>query len=425
MARQRSSSMTAYPDHNQTMQPRWATVSNALGIRRNQRAGSLAIDGSGGAVARGFQSESRTSGLSRMINASTSRQSSRLAEQQKPGAMALGSDIEGTSELGAYLSSHSSNSSAGFSSSSSSPPRRVAPHRSPLSNIASGFFTASIDSMVTSTTVGGNEALGLPEESHDVQLLNTSNGTLVAATPKHRAAPVDFQPSSSSGTRPISMVIGKSGGSSSLGYFSGHRKMHETSPALSSHSSGGGRLKSHGSSGDDVLGSSFGSFKSLNWPRSSERKTSRSNSVIDSQDMTAEELLESLKLPMPSGSLGTSSRPGSSYGSSPSPGGGGSLGRHSPLPRTNSFTDGSRTLPSSASRFSSAVFSESPASDSTLLPTSFATTTTGSFDPKAEVNINLGLDNSSSQGSTTSSRRGANNLRSTGSGSSRRMGNRR
>ncbi|KAJ1890707.1 hypothetical protein LPJ81_005888 [Coemansia sp. IMI 209127] len=136
--------------------------------------------------------------------------------------------------------------------------------------------------------------------------------------------------------------------------------------------------------------------------------------------MTAEELLESLKLP-PTGSMGTSSRPGSSYGSSPSPGG--SLGRHSPLPlpRTSSFSDvGSRTLPSSTTtRFSSAVFSESPASDSTLMSNAFTTT---SFNPKAEININLGLDNSTAQGTASSaaSRRGANS----GTGS-RRLGNRR
>ncbi|KAJ1890865.1 hypothetical protein LPJ81_005851 [Coemansia sp. IMI 209127] len=99
MSRQRSSSMAAYPEHHQVQQ-RWATVSNALGIRRSQHTGNLAVDGSTGAVARGFQSESRTSGLSRMINAAAARSSSssggpsRLAEQQ-PAPMAVGSDVEG------------------------------------------------------------------------------------------------------------------------------------------------------------------------------------------------------------------------------------------------------------------------------------------------------------------------------------------
>ncbi|KAJ2843898.1 hypothetical protein GGI22_007059, partial [Coemansia erecta] len=255
MSRQRSSSMAAYPEHHQAQQ-RWATVSNALGIRRNQNTGSLAADGSTGAMARRFQSESRTSGLSRMINAAAARSTgggsaglSRLADQQ-PVPMAVGSDVEGNELVGAYLSS-SNSSSLDSSSHSSGSPRRNPPHRSPLSNIASGFFTASIDSMVTSTTIGGGaeafallsastSALGLVDEpsSSDSQL-NTSNGTLVSATPsKPQAAAADSLPT---GARPISMVIGSKSGS--LGYFSGHRKMHETSPSLSSHSSS--RLKSH------------------------------------------------------------------------------------------------------------------------------------------------------------------------------------
>ncbi|KAJ2581378.1 hypothetical protein EV177_010453, partial [Coemansia sp. RSA 1804] len=86
VSKQRSSSMATYSEQQQ--QPRWATVSNALGIRRRNHAGSLAIDGSnnsnsyfptaadisGGSIAaRGFHSESRTSGLSRMINAAAGR----------------------------------------------------------------------------------------------------------------------------------------------------------------------------------------------------------------------------------------------------------------------------------------------------------------------------------------------------------------
>ncbi|KAJ2524974.1 hypothetical protein GGI11_000425 [Coemansia sp. RSA 2049] len=542
VSKQRSSSMATYSEQQQ--QPRWATVSNALGIRRRNHAGSLAIDGSnnsnsyfptaadisGGSIAaRGFHSESRTSGLSRMINAAAGRSGGsgsfrdtraqpdqRLAaglnSRREPAAMTLGSDVDGSvNASGTFMTSTSASSyNNSYSNSSSqsshcdtgnSSPRRH-PHRSPLSNIASGFFTASIDSLATSTATIATEMLapqsasttgsgvGLLEELHDThshssqqqqqqqrqRQLNASSGTLVGSMVK---AKTSSTLADGTGVRPMSMVVGaasKNGGGGSLGYFSGHRKTHETSPSSFGFGSidnivgGGSRLKSHGS-GDDVLGSSFGSFRSSSgfWPPQSgsasasaslradyKQRSSRSNSVVDSQDMTTEELLESLKLPMPQsgggggggGIGGASSRPGSSsYGTLPSPGG--SLGRHSPLPRTSSFSDMSRTLPFAAS---SAAISESPPSDSTLPPaaafgTGFSRVSVSTFDPHAEFNINLGLDSSAAPGerkiaaaaSASSLGRSANQMaaarrannagRTTGSSSSsstgRRLGNRR
>ncbi|KAJ2655977.1 hypothetical protein IWW48_005258 [Coemansia sp. RSA 1200] len=530
VSKQRSSSMATYSEQQQ--QPRWATVSSALGIRRRNHAGSLAIDGnnngksyfptaadisSGSIAARGFHSESRTSGLSRMINAAAGhsgrsgsfrdtraqpdqRSTAGLNSRRDTAAMAVGSDVDGSANAsGTFMASTSTSSYSNSSSQSShcdngnSSPRRH-PHRSPLSNIASGFFTASIDSLATSTATIATEmpaplsasttgsGLGLLEELHDThghnqqqqqqqrqRQLNASSGTLVGSMVK---AKTSSTLADSTGARPMSMVVGaatKNGGGGSLGYFSGHRKTHETSPSSFGYSSidniGGSRLKSHGS-GDDVLGSSFGSFRSSSgyWPPQSasasasaslradhKQRSSRSNSVVDSQDMTTEELLESLKLPMPQsgggggGIGGASSRPGSSsYGTLPSPGG--SLGRHSPLPRTSSFSDMSRTLPFAAS---SAVISESPSSDSTLPPaaafgTSSSRVSVSTFDPHAEFNINLGLDNSAAPGERkiaaaasasslgrsanpmTATRRANNAGRAAGSSSTgRRLGNRR
>ncbi|KAJ2669911.1 hypothetical protein GGI25_006007 [Coemansia spiralis] len=280
--------------------PRWATLSGSSAHRPSGVIESNKLSATDGLriEARGFNSESRTSGLSRMINAGSS------ALAREPGSSAAESDAD---------LFHSSSSSA-----LSSSPRRS--HRSPLSNIASGFFSASQDSISTvatsvlssmSASISGGMGL------HEAHL---SSGTLVTPTKK----PAPFPEQQQQQQQPV-------GGS--FGYFSGQRSKPEGKPQ---------------------------------W----RGQQSRSNSIVLDSDMTAEQLLESLKLPT-SLAGGTPSR--GSFSSLPRTPTGGSLGRHSPLPRAGSFSDLTRAAPR---------FSESPSSDSTLPP----------FDPRVEINLNLGLE---------------------------------
>ncbi|KAJ1964600.1 hypothetical protein GGI12_001305, partial [Dipsacomyces acuminosporus] len=155
----------------------------------------------------------------------------------------------------------------------------------------------------------------------------------------------------------------------------------------------------------------------MHWPpRSPHRSPRPASTAIDLQTFTAEELLESLKLPMISGNtLGPSSRSGTPT-SPRTPIAGGSLGRTTRLGRSGSFSDltapngaTSRTFNysnSSLPRGTAATFGESPASGSdSTLPGDFATpprprqfasvspqTAPTLFDATAVFNINLGLD---------------------------------
>ncbi|KAJ2816640.1 hypothetical protein GGI24_005663 [Coemansia furcata] len=214
------------------------------------------------------------------------------------------------------------------------------------------------------------------------QLLHSSLATLVTPT-----KPI------AEGAQPIAFA-------NSMGYFSGHNRKTR---------------------GDSMRGDTPPSKPStMHWPPRSERRPSSSRSssmAIDSQDMTAEQLLESLKLPPVTG-MSTPTRPNAT----PS----GSLGRHSsPRIRAGSYSDLSRAFP--PPRFS--VMSESPSSDSTLqqlhassasiasigsvgsttsslgsvgkpyvyqshkMPVSFARgSLVAGFDGDADIKINLGLD---------------------------------
>ncbi|KAJ2344133.1 hypothetical protein GGH92_004614, partial [Coemansia sp. RSA 2673] len=185
-----------------------------------------------------------------------------------------------------------------------SSPRRS--HRSPLAAIASGFFSSSQESMAT--------AIAHSDTVTD-QTLHSSLATLVTG-------PME------TGAQPIAV-------SNSMGYFSGHNRKTR---------------------GDSLRGDTPPSKPStIHWPtRGSNRpSSSRSSSMaIDTQDMTTEQLLESLKLPPVTN---TPTRPNATTPS-------GSLGR-SPRVRAGSYSDLSRAFPPPP-RFS--VMSESPSSDSTL-----------------------------------------------------------
>ncbi|KAJ1898427.1 hypothetical protein LPJ71_006167, partial [Coemansia sp. S17] len=130
-----------------------------------------------------------------------------------------------------------------------SSPRRS--HRSPLAAIASGFFSSSQESMAT--------AIAHSDTVTD-QTLHSSLATLVTG-------PME------TGAQPIAV-------SNSMGYFSGHNRKTR---------------------GDSLRGDTPPSKPStIHWPtRGSNRpSSSRSSSMaIDTQDMTTEQLLESLKLP--------------------------------------------------------------------------------------------------------------------------------
>ncbi|KAJ2491117.1 hypothetical protein IWW37_002570 [Coemansia sp. RSA 2050] len=193
-------------------------------------------------------------------------------------------------------------------------PRRS--HRSPLAAIASGFFSSSQKSMAT--TIAHSDTT----DPH--QLMHSSLATLVTPTKPMEA-----------GAQPIAV-------SNSMGYFSGH---------------------SHKTRGDSLRDTPPSKPSTIHWPPRSERRPSPSrpsSMAIDTQDMTAEQLLESLKLP-PVASISTPTRP------SVTPCG--SLGRNSsPRARAGSYSDLSRACP--PPRFS--VMSESPSSDSTILHASNA-----------------------------------------------------
>ncbi|KAJ2022267.1 hypothetical protein GGI06_001891, partial [Coemansia sp. S85] len=197
---------------------------------------------------------------------------------------------------------------------SSGSPRRS--HRSPLAAIASGFFSSSQESMAT--TIAHSDTA----DPH--HLMHSSLATLVTPT-----KPMEV------GAQPIAM-------SNSMGYFSGHNRKTR---------------------GDSLRDTPPSKPSMMHWPPRSERRPSSSRSssmAIDTQDMTAEQLLESLKLP-PVASISTPTRPSIT----PS----GSLGRNSsPRARAGSYSDLSRAYP--PPRFS--VVSESPSSDSTILHASNA-----------------------------------------------------
>ncbi|KAJ2448746.1 hypothetical protein EV183_005283 [Coemansia sp. RSA 2336] len=253
-------------------------------------------------------------------------------------------------------SSHSSLASGSVSDSmtdlfvlSSGNSRRA--RRSPLTGITGGFFSSSQESMSTAVALSETTASSssLPADSN---YLHSSQPNI---TPTRSSKPLV----------PGSLTDYRSSKGSSIGYFTGYRRhLHESAESLPSSQA---NAKS----------------ASMHWPPRSERR-SRTQSVVDSQDMTAEQLLESLKLPS-TGALGitTPTRNSGSYSSSPTS----SLGRRSPLPRSGSALDFNRTLP--APRFSS----ESPSEQ----PNQFASQKFSSsvrsfvFDPNAEINIDLGL----------------------------------
>ncbi|KAJ2331018.1 hypothetical protein GGH91_006520 [Coemansia sp. RSA 2671] len=197
---------------------------------------------------------------------------------------------------------------------SSGSPRRS--HRSPLAAIASGFFSSSQESMAT--TIAHSDTA----DPH--HLMHSSLATLVTPT-----KPMEV------GAQPIAV-------SNSMGYFSGHNRKTR---------------------GDSLRDTPPSKPSTMHWPPRSERRPSSSRSssmAIDTQDMTAEQLLESLKL-SPVASISTPTRPNIT----PS----GSLGRNSsPRARAGSYSDLSRAYP--PPRFS--VVSESPSSDSTILHASNA-----------------------------------------------------
>ncbi|KAJ1830994.1 hypothetical protein LPJ63_004582 [Coemansia sp. RSA 2711] len=206
-------------------------------------------------------------------------------------------------------------------------PRRA--HRSPLAGIGSAFFSSSQESM--STAVASSEHMASA---------TLSMGLLDAQL-------------SSTPTKP------QLGESRSRGYIAG-----------SLGHAAGGRTRAPDS---DPQAKSA----SVHWPPRSERRpTSRPQSAaIDTRDMTAEQLLESLKLP--TAALATPTRAGSGFGSVSA----GSLGRQSPLPRSGSYSDLCRTFPSA--------------------PRDLV------FDPNVQINIDLGLGPSSEKSSigSASSRR--------------------
>ncbi|KAJ1902064.1 hypothetical protein LPJ66_000313 [Kickxella alabastrina] len=213
-----------------------------------------------------------------------------------------------------------------------SPARRL--RRSPI--VGSNFFASSQESMTTLDTSSITSMTGLM----DAQL---SSSTLFTS-PKPSAP-------------------------STIGHFSHYKRPSSSSTSFS-------RPQTPTKSA------------TMHWPPRSERRA-----AMDTNDMTAEQLLDSLKLPS-SNATPRALRPASPFSISS---GGGSLGRNSPLPRTNSFTDFARL----ASMDSMGVTKvESPTSDSTLMgaPLGDMSAAKRSFDPKAEIHINLGLEQGLAQG---------------------------
>ncbi|KAJ2717062.1 hypothetical protein H4R19_000229 [Coemansia spiralis] len=334
--------------------------------------------------ARRAEWESRASGLSRMIASA--------AERKPPSPTTSSSSDTGELPNGLLLLG-------------SGTPGRC--HRSPLAGIASGFFSSSQESMATAVSEPAASivsALGLSDSAADLPL--SSSHPVLATPTKPISAVTGGSMSALTASRLLQPIVTKG---ASVGYSAGQRKGSVADIAdgpLSSptHQPLSASLKHPG----------------MHWsPRSERKGAPRPHSVAagDPRDMTAEELLESLKLPS-SGVLGMSTPTRSGFGSLPrSPSGlFGSLGR-SPLPRSGSYGDLSRTLP--APRFAAASEYLSSASDSSTLPTCTAnsmasdlgftpprrnqasvspspsvTALSAVFDPKATVNINLGLDKS-------------------------------
>ncbi|KAJ2157338.1 hypothetical protein GGF46_004573 [Coemansia sp. RSA 552] len=321
-------------------------ASESRGTTKSQRAATvsafpmlMALQQRGNVEPRGFGSEGRTSGLSRMMASDTAA----LTPPPK--------------QASASVTASSSNESwtADSGSMSDLPMLRSSPqprsHRSPLAGLANGFFSSSQESITTAV------ALSEPTTSitSHLGLLDSSTQSLTSLTPTKPTKPKG----------------------SSIGYFSGSRKANEI--------------------GQDPTPST------MHWPPRSERRpTSRPHSAsIDTQDMTAEELLESLKLPsanamgMTTPTRGTSG----SFSSSPS----GSLGRQSPLPRSGSYTDLCRTFPSAPRSALSNQQSDADPFASKRQP--FASVGARStFDVKPDINIDLGLG-PSSVGNAAGSRR--------------------
>ncbi|KAJ2008226.1 hypothetical protein H4R26_000346 [Coemansia thaxteri] len=395
-------------------QRRSATMSSAFILQAHRGLGVFAAESGGRASSsssslslssRPFDSASRVSGLARIMGSATPlappTPSAQLPQQRAGSAQSVGSDVSEESLADLLL----------LASGSARPS-----HRSPLAAIASEFFSASQESMSTvalSDTVGSNSSALFDAQQH--MLLHSSSATLVTPTKsssrQNAAADSGGSATAMAAPRPIAM---NSGVSNSMGYFSGHRKTHELLARE-----------------EDLATTPPSKPSTIHWPPRSEGRrppSSRTSSIaIDTQDMTAEELLESLKLP-PAASILGSSTPTRTTGSfASSTPGSGSLGRHSPRPRAGSYSDLCRSFPAltqtlqQPQRFS--MLSESPSSDTTLPPLhhpgAFATTPrnskpasyvfqtsktpmtmsrgsvgtlAGEFDSRAEIKINLGLD---------------------------------
>ncbi|KAJ2851972.1 hypothetical protein IWW36_000745 [Coemansia brasiliensis] len=327
---------------------RHMSVSDALGILRHPAAlpafsesavsqlppSPPAATSTQSSSAHGFDSQDRASGLSQAMEATPDKFPSSAASSHS----SLPSEAVSDSMTDLFVLSSGSS-------------RRA--HRSPLAGIAGGFFSSSQESMSTAVALSETttSSTSLPVDSHPLHSSQPNVTPTRASKPPISGSLTDYRSSKGS----------------SIGYFSGHRRyLHDSAESLPS---------SHANS----------KSASMHWPPRSERK-SRPQSVVDSQDMTAEQLLESLKLPS-TGALGitTPTRNSGSYSSSPSS----SLGRRSPLPRSGSALDFNRTLP--APRFSS----EKPPFEQTS--NHFASQKLSSsvrsyvFDPNAEINIDLGL----------------------------------
>ncbi|KAJ2647016.1 hypothetical protein IWW40_005010 [Coemansia sp. RSA 1250] len=238
--------------------------------------------------------------------------------------------------------------------------------RSPLTGIAGGFFSSSQESMSTAVALSETTASSssLPADSNPLHLSQPNITPTRSSKPPISGSLTDYRSSKGS----------------SIGYFTGYRRhLHESAESLPSSQA---NAKS----------------ASMHWPPRSDRR-SRTQSVVDSQDMTAEQLLESLKLPS-TGALGitTPTRNSGSYSSSPTS----SLGRRSPLPRSGSALDFNRTLP--APRFSSEnTFEQANQFASQKLSSSVRSFV---FDPNAEINIDLGLGPSGNSSSRRFKRAG-------------------
>ncbi|KAJ1762911.1 hypothetical protein IW137_000798 [Coemansia sp. RSA 1287] len=312
-------------------------ASDALGIAQSAASdavlSNVSAPGHSTHNTRGSESESRTSGLSRMIAASAASSHSSAPN-----------DASNDSMTDMFMLSS---------------PRRS--HRSPLAGIASGFFSSSQESMATAVamsepTASTTSSFGLMDAHAQPNITPTNALTMSQPnlTPTKSAKPMG------------SFTEHRSLKGTSMGYFSGRR--NDTAEAMS-------------------WSPQQGKSASVHWPPRSERKpASRPQSAlgVDSHDMTAEQLLESLKLPSTNMlGMATPTRNAGSFSSSPS----GSLGRHSPLPRSGSYSDLCRTFPS-APRFTLPEQPTASRADSHELTGSVRSF---KFDPNADIKIDLGL----------------------------------